>query len=184
MRVWLIRHAATTAVRGITIGAGDPPLSEEGRHEAERLAAGMANRQLSALWASDSRRALETAVIIAAPHHLQVSSTAALREIDFGAWEGRDLSELWTEDPVSAKAWEADIRQTPPSFGESVADLERRVRRFWHAVDLTGEVAVVAHRGSLAALQSVIAGQSFAESFRSPEAWLDARSREGSRPPS
>lgn len=182
MRVWLIRHAATTAPPGLAIGAGDPPLSELGRREAHDLAAGLANRRLGGVWSSDSRRAVETAAIIAASHGLAVMSTAALREIDFGAWEGRHLSELWDEDPAGAQAWEADIRQTPRSFGESVAELELRVRAFWEGLALNGEIAVVAHRGSLAALQSVIVGQPFADSFRVPARWVDAQSLEESPP--
>ncbi|HKW70135.1 MAG TPA: histidine phosphatase family protein [Candidatus Dormibacteraeota bacterium] len=173
MRVWLVRHASTTAVPGITIGAGDPPLSEEGRAQARRLAASLGERPLSRIWASDLTRAVETAVIIAAPHRLSVQTTPALRELDFGMWEGRALSELWRDDRDAALAWEADITDTPATFGESVRQLEVRVREFWSRVELAAEVACVAHRGSLACLQSVITGQPFAECFRSSAPWVE-----------
>ncbi len=114
---------------------------------------------------------METAASVASPHGLRVETSVALREIDFGAWEGRPLSDLWSEDPAAAHAWEADIRRTPSTFGESVADLERRVEGFWSQVRgtlLGGEVAVVGHRGSLAALRALITRQSFASSFGVP----------------
>jgi broad specificity phosphatase PhoE len=174
MRVWLVRHAAPTTPTGITVGAGDPPLSVSGLAHARATAASLAERPVSRVWSSDLRRAIETATLIAAPHGLAVESTPALREFDFGAWEGRDLRDLWREDPLAARAWEADITDAPRSFGESVRDLESRVAEFWRGVVLTGEVAVVAHHGSLAALQSMITGQSFAECFRSPAAWVEA----------
>lgn len=176
MRVWLVRHAAPATPAGITVGAGDPPLSEAGRDQARRIAASLAERPLTRVWSSDLRRAVETASMIAAAHGLEVEETAALRELDFGAWEGRDLRDLWLEDPRAARAWEADIADAPRSFGESVRDLEIRVRDFWGGVVLTGdEVAVVAHHGSLAALQSAITGRRFAECFRDPAAWVEAQ---------
>lgn len=175
MRVWLVRHAASTTPPGITVGAGDPLLSDDGRFRARLIAASLAPRPLVNVWSSDLRRAIETASIIAAPHRLRVETTPALRELDFGEWEGRDLRELWREDPDAARAWEADITDAPASFGESVHDLELRVRDFWSRILLTGEIAVVAHRGSLAALQSAVTGQPFGESFRAPAAWVEAK---------
>jgi broad specificity phosphatase PhoE len=177
MRVWLVRHAAPTTPAGITVGAGDPPLSVAGRAQARAIAASLAERPLTRVWTSDLRRAVETATLIAAPHRLAVESTAALRELDFGAWEGRDLRDLWHEDPDAARAWEADITQAPRTFGESVRDLEQRVRDFWNRIEVTGEIAVVAHRGSLAALQTVITGLPFGECFRAAEAWVEATAR-------
>jgi broad specificity phosphatase PhoE len=174
LKVWLVRHATPATPAGVTVGAGDPPLSELGRAQALRLAASFAARPIVKLFSSDLRRAMETASAIAAPHQLPVVATRALRELDFGAWEGRDLRELWSEDPRAARAWEADIADTPLSFGESVRDLEDRVGGFWGGVALTGEVVVVAHHGSLAALQSLITGQAFAECFRRPAAWVEA----------
>ena len=174
MRVWLIRHGPVVKPPHITIGAGDPPLSDEGRAHAERVALELRPRPLRAVWSSDRRRAVETASIIAAPHRLQVLPTPALRELDFGAWEGRDLRELWHDDPDAARTWEEDITDTPASFGERVDQLLARVGSFWDSAEVSGEVAVVAHRGSLAALQSWIDGRPFAESFRSPSAWVEA----------
>ena len=167
-RVWLIRHAASTAPPGIAAGVGDPGLSELGVTQARGLASRLASAPLRAVWSSDSLRAMQTAEHITTPHGLQVQPARALREIDFGAWAGRDLSELWSEDPAAARAWELDLRRTPGSFGESVDDLEWRVGAFWSAVytmPVGGDIAVVAHRGSLAALRSIITGSAFDDCF-------------------
>lgn len=156
---------------GVAIGASDPPLSELGRAQAMQLAHRLHDRPLSAVWSSDSFRARDTASVVAEPHGLPVHATAALREIDFGSWEGRFLGDLWQEDPEAARAWESDLRRTPPSFGETVAQLELRVAQFWSELEPSsrgGEVAVVAHRGSLAALRAVITRCSFVSAFGSP----------------
>lgn len=168
-RVWLIRHRASTAKRASAIGATDPPLSDEGRAQARQVAALIRGRPLVRMLSSDRERALATARILAAPHGLPVESTDTLRELDFGAWEGRSLGDLWSEEPAAARAWETDIRMTPASFGESVLDLECRVGAFWDSLRPFGreggEVAIVAHAGSLAVLRSIITGETVADAF-------------------
>jgi broad specificity phosphatase PhoE len=170
-RVWLIRHAASVAPTGVAIGATDPPLSELGLAQATQLVGRLRDRALSAVWSSDSLRARDTAELIAASHRLSVQATPALREIDFGSWEGRFLGDLWQEDPEAARAWESDLRKTPAAFGETVAQLELRVARFWSELERSshaGEVAIVAHRGSLAALRALITRCSFVSAFAWP----------------
>jgi broad specificity phosphatase PhoE len=146
----------------------DPPLSEVGRGQAHSAADALADRPLARVFSSDLRRALETARIIAARHRLVVESSTALREIDFGTWEGRDLGDLWLEDSAAARSWELDVRQTPRSFGEDVSSLERRVAAFWRGtLPDGGEVAIVGHGGSLAALRSLISQEPLAQSIAS-----------------
>jgi broad specificity phosphatase PhoE len=120
------------------------------------------------VFSSDLKRALETASIIAARHQLVVESSPALREIDFGTWEGRDLSELWLEDSAAARSWELDVRRTPRSFGEDVISLERRVAAFWRGtLPDEGEIAIVGHGGSLAALRALISHEPLAQAIAS-----------------
>ena len=165
-RVWLVRHGVSAAPEGVAVGSSDPPLSEEGRKQATILAEQLAGAPLSRVFSSDLARALQTARPIAARHRLPVESVPALREIDFGAWEGRALSALWAEERAAAQAWEADITHTPASFSESFAQLERRVLDWWRALQHpTGDIAVVAHRGSLAVLSAAITGRSIEAAF-------------------
>ena len=158
-RLWLIRHGASTAPPGLAIGASDPPLSALGRAQARSVAAALAARPLVRVISSDLRRAAETATAIAARHALAIETSAALREIDFGSWEGRDLGDLWLEDAAAARAWEQDYRQAPRTFGESVSEVEHRVAAFWKQLlplPAIGEIAIVGHGGSLAALRALV----------------------------
>jgi broad specificity phosphatase PhoE len=170
-RVWLVRHAATDAPPGVAIGVTDLPLSPAGRAEADRLAGELALLPLTRIVSSDLRRARETADAIARPHGLGVEQAPGLREIDFGYWEGRSLAALWEEDPDAAAAWEADVRRTPPGFGESFPAFERRVIVCWR--DLTSgrgsaETALVTHRGPLVVLWHLLAGVPLEEAWRIP----------------
>lgn len=157
--LWLVRHGEPDWPGG-ALGWSDPPLTAAGEAQARAAAALLAGRPLAGVYSSDLRRARVLADLVAVPHQLTVTVDARLRELDFGPWEGRRLADLWREHPDAARSWEADLRRTPPQFGESVADVERRVGEFAARLwcDGLGEVAVVAHRGSLAALQALLTG--------------------------
>src|SRR5258708_14804460 len=99
--IWLVRHGETDAPAGTIIGATDTPLGAGGREQARRLALEMAKCPLGLIISSDLQRAADTARAIAEPHHLTIERTAALRELDFGQWEGRSLAELWREAPAA-----------------------------------------------------------------------------------
>jgi broad specificity phosphatase PhoE len=80
--VWLIRHA--DAYRGMGLlaeGTIDPPLSERGREQCERLAARLAPVAVHAVWCSDLLRARQTADAIAAGRELTFGVDPRLREV-------------------------------------------------------------------------------------------------------
>ena len=158
--LWLVRHGQSAAPAGVAVGASDPPLSAAGLAQAQATAADLATQPLTAVYSSDRRRAISTAAVIAGVQGLDVAVDARLNELDFGAWEGRDLAELWQLEPAAAAAWERDLARTPPSFGENLAQLQARVASFWDELRerAGGEVAIVAHRGSLSVLWSIVAG--------------------------
>jgi broad specificity phosphatase PhoE len=166
--VWLVRHGAAEAPEGVAIGRGDPPLSASGRRQAARLAARLAERPLRRVYSSDLRRAVRTAERVAARHDAPVVICPELREIDFGAWEGRALADLWIERPDEAAEWERDLRRVPSGFGERFEALEERVAVFRARLDTSGEAVVVAHRGPLAVLLHQLTSIPLAEAWRVP----------------
>lgn len=93
---YLIRHATTDAVTGRRIAgrAAGVHLNEEGRAEAEALAARLAPETLKAVYSSPLERALETAEPIARTRRLEVQTLDALNELQFGQWTGRTFEEL------------------------------------------------------------------------------------------
>jgi probable phosphoglycerate mutase len=68
----------------------------------------LASEQIDAVIASDLHRAVQTAEYIAQPHHLEVSTTALMRERDWGSFTGRfipDLKgEVWPDDIESEES--------------------------------------------------------------------------------
>jgi len=81
----LVRHAATAwTAQGRFQGQTDIPLSPYGRRQVAALALRLRTETLHLLYASDLRRAWETAQAIATPHALRVEAEPRLREMAFG----------------------------------------------------------------------------------------------------
>jgi broad specificity phosphatase PhoE len=107
-----VRHCATPlTAEDRFAGTTDVPLSAEGRRQAGSLAERLRGEDLAAIYASPLHRTLETAGILAAPHGMEPVAEPALREIDYGRWEGLTRSEvetafqdeyaIWDEDPIT-----------------------------------------------------------------------------------
>jgi len=89
--LFLARHGETDWNRERRVqGHTDIPLNDEGRRQAQRLAARMQGIAIDALVASDLVRASETARIVGDALGLAPVLSAAWREIGLGALEGRD----------------------------------------------------------------------------------------------
>lgn len=87
MTMLLIRHA-TTDLAGTLCGQSDPPLNKQGREQARALAASLQDARLERLYASNLKRAIETAAPLARSE-VPLIVRADLGEIHFGEWEGR-----------------------------------------------------------------------------------------------
>ena len=101
--LYLVRHGETVDnARQIMQGQTQGELNENGIRQAEQVRDEWADRPLDAIVASDLKRSVDTASIIAAPHHLKVETTPLLRERDWGGFTGRyipDLKgEVWPDD--------------------------------------------------------------------------------------
>ncbi len=94
-KLLLVRHGQTLWNHVARYqGHTDIDLSDTGRTQAKLLSMRLAGVSLQAVYASDLRRALDTARIIAEPHDLAVQALPQLREINFGAWEGLTFKEI------------------------------------------------------------------------------------------
>jgi len=114
--ILLVRHGETVDnARQIMQGQTQGELNERGREQARQVAERLAKEHVDAVIASDLRRAIQTAEIIATPHSLPVVSTPLLRERDWGGFTGRYIPELrgevWPDDIESEEALLERARQ-------------------------------------------------------------------------
>lgn len=157
-RVWLWHHGPVDAPQGALVGWLDNPLADptEARHHAAAVAKRLDG--VEAVFASDRRRARQAARPLARALGARLEIDPALREIHYGAWEGRRWPEIRETDPEHFAAYMTDWATTPMPGGESYAALRARVGDWWARLSPTGPIAVVAHGGSLRALAAVLMG--------------------------
>ncbi len=102
----LVRHGASAdAVEGESFemveGQGDPPLSEAGRRQAERVALRLAQELFDALYVTTLRRTAETAEPLVERCGLRPVVEPDLREVYLGEWEGGHLRQKAADrDPL------------------------------------------------------------------------------------
>ncbi len=147
----LVRHGQSTWNRDHRIqGQLDPPLSEAGRRQAEALARRLAGRRLAGFYASDLRRAWETAQAVGSANGLQPEPALGLREIFLGDWEGLRTQELAERFPEAWARWTEEPDWDLVPGGEGAALFETRVVAALDSIferHRHGEVLAVTHGG-------------------------------------
>lgn len=105
---------------------------------------------LKAVYSSGLSRALKSAEIIAEPHRLEPVIVEALKERNFGVWEGMSFDEIREKYPDAFDAWANNPLKFSPMEGESTIDVrERAIEAFNKIVDghKGEEIAIVSHGG-------------------------------------
>jgi len=157
MTIVLCRHGATDAnVSGRILSHSDPSLNALGREQSERAHAALRYVAFDRALSSPMRRCIETLAIVApsVPYRCE----DALREVSFGAWEGRTMAWLDEHDPAGlAKRRHDPVRFRPPG-GESFADASLRLRPVAQTLRALrdGAILVVAHRGTIGVLERLL----------------------------
>jgi broad specificity phosphatase PhoE len=162
LTIHLVRHGDTAqAAEGIFCGDLDPPLTEHGLAQAEKLGKVGTALGLTALYCSPKQRARQTLAPLARAIGLEPTLEAGLREIAYGTWEGRREIEIRESEPEAYAAWHADPALTSPPGGETAFDIAGRalpvlVRiRQRHA---TGSVLLVSHKATVRVLVCALLG--------------------------
>lgn len=168
MKIWFVRHGETEWNRTKRYqGHSDISLNETGRRQAQETAALLANEPLSAIYASDLSRAVETAQFVAQPHELKVQWKQELREIHFGLWEGlryEQIMKKWANE-LSLMYDHPEKGRAPE--GEGFSDLAQRagaaLLEIRKAHQETETIAVVAHGGTIRVLFCLLQGKPLQE---------------------
>ena len=128
-RLLLIRHGESEGNRlGVFVGHTDLPLTDRGRQQAALTAQFLDPYPIDVLYASDLRRAYETALPLAERRGLPVHKDPQLREINGGDWEMKPFKELANLSPDDYRRWSEHLGACRCPGGESVAELQTRIR--------------------------------------------------------
>jgi probable phosphoglycerate mutase len=113
-RVLAVRHGETDwNVENRIQGQLDVPLNALGRWQAQRLALAMSGEAIDAIYTSDLRRTVETAVPTARGRGIEYVTERGLRERGFGVFEGLTFTEIEQRWPEQSARW----RRREPEFG-------------------------------------------------------------------
>lgn len=178
MRLVLVRHGETLSnVRHVLDSRPPgPPLTSEGRQQAERMAQRLAGEPVAAVYASVAVRARQTAELIARPHDLEVIVHDGLHEVDVGDLEGRNDLRSIEEFMSVYRSWHAGNIDIPVPGGESGRQL---LDRFLPVVDRIraehngGLVVLVSHGAAIRLTARTLApnvASTFADAHTVPNA--------------
>jgi broad specificity phosphatase PhoE len=142
----LVRHALYDGLADVLVGRGDARLNARGRQQAKDLADHLAQYGIARVISSPQLRARQTAEPIGETCRLPVETAADFNELDYGAWSGRSFAEL--HDDPRWRGWNEQRATAQPPGGESMGELQARVRRGLKAVaagNPPGPIVIVSH---------------------------------------
>lgn len=168
--LWLLRHPEPEAsVRGRCYGSLDVALSPEGIRQAHAVAGTLAQIPFAAIYASPRRRCQQATGILANGRTCAVETGAALRELDFGDFEGRTYDEIAAKYPEMYQQWMEHPTETQFPGGESFGEMSVRViavARELRSRHAGHSIALVTHGGVIRIILAEALGMAAANIFR------------------
>lgn len=132
---YFMRHGMTASNDADRVaGFTDEPLTPAGRALAVRQAEKLRGIMLGSIWVSTLQRAMETAEAVRAVTDAPCQGVAALRERNWGVWEGASRSVL--------------RRDEKPDGGEGPDEFRARIRAGLVQIEGSGPALIVAHSGT------------------------------------
>ena len=150
--IYLVRHGHTEDSQLVCYRENQVPLSGEGMKQADRLEEYFRDKNISAVYSSPYKRALQTAELMMPGRDIGQENN--FREIDMGIWQGRTFKEiksLWPEDYEERGRKPLDFRAPE---GESFRNCLKRAKEALLEIcsRTEGDLVVVSHSGVIKAL--------------------------------
>jgi len=172
-RLVAVRHGPVAAA-GLCYGRYDVPTINPPMQDAavalERL--GAQRNGARRVVTSPSIRCLHVAELVAQRLALPLVIDADLMELSMGVWEGRRYDDLAAEVPSEFHTWMKHWMKTHAPGGETVADLEHRVRRALERVAGDAPELWFTHGGVIRCLRVILRGASWPDAMRDPVDYL------------
>jgi len=158
----LVRHGETMqSADGHFAGDIDPPLTERGLAQAERVASLATKLDLSAIYVSPKQRARQTSEPVLRACGLRPIVDDGLREIAYGAWEGRKESEIKASEPEVYASWSQDPALVAPPGGESAFAIAARALPILlraRREQAGGRVMFISHKATIRVIACALLG--------------------------
>lgn len=162
-RIYLIRHGeAEGNLYRRFHGWYNSSLTATGLKQLDCLAQRFERVPLDAVYASDLRRACDTAQAVAIPKGLDVQVEPGLRELGVGIYEDLPFGELGHRYPEAKRRFLSCSPHFAPQGGETFHQVAQRMTRsFFHIAQAhpSQSVAIASHSTAIRCLQAALRGK-------------------------
>jgi broad specificity phosphatase PhoE len=149
--LYLLRHGESVANLGRVFAgwAIDPSLSAIGIQQVQRQAEFLKTIEFSAIYSSPLLRARQTAEIVGKQCGVEPLFSDCLREVNVGVLDGKnqDDPQNWSLYEKIIQKWEQGDNNVGFPDGETLNDIETRLRGFLDSVEQKGQerVLIIGH---------------------------------------
>lgn len=147
----LVRHSPTT-LSGVLYGQSDVPVTHEPNEAANIVLAHLPESdmlELYGVFTSPWERTQPLAECLARELRLPLKIDARLSELNFGDWEGRTYKELESQESEAYYHWLNYWRTVSTPQGETLQELQQRVRQWVEELPQTEAPALVITHASV-----------------------------------
>lgn len=153
LKIYLLRHGETVySQRGAYCGALDPELTPEGSQMAEAFAEAYRSIPWTDVYVSPMKRTIETAQPLCDLVGLPMQIRDGLREIGYGAWEGKEQYDVRQHHEQDYIRWLTEPAWNPPTDGETAVQVANRALPVITEIESrykNGNVLVVSHKATI-----------------------------------
>ena len=153
LTLYLLRHGATAFSRtGGFCGNLDPGLTEEGAEMARAFGEAYRNVPWEAVFASPMKRTRATAEPLCAALGIASELREGLKEIAYGAWEGRTAADVEKAFPDDYVHWMTEPAWNAPTGGETAIQVGNRASAVITEIRErhdSGNVLIVSHKATI-----------------------------------
>jgi broad specificity phosphatase PhoE len=146
-RLFLARHGESMANLNKQIsGQLDVSLSAKGKDQSQCLKDVLQNETLTAIYSSNLKRTIETALPTAEHHNLPIQTLENLKERHFGIFQGKTIGKTDFED----KTIEPYKQMNNIEGGENLANFEQRIKSCLNELmaNANDSILIVGHRNT------------------------------------
>ena len=153
LKIYLLRHGETSySQNGTYCGSIDPGLTVEGSQMAQAFANTYKCLSWVQVFVSPQQRAISTAQPLCDVINLPMQIKNGLREINYGAWEGRTQEDVQLHHGEEYIRWLTEPAWNPPTNGETAIQVTNRSLPIITDIESsykTGNVLVVSHKATI-----------------------------------
>lgn len=145
-----MRHAQTSdnLVKRYTGSNDRIGISKEGRKQIKNTIPFLKSKNIQIIFSSPFKRCLQTAMELKKFLKVSLITDERLKEVNYGKWQGLTSEEVKEKFPEIYKARGNDPVNIPPSEGETLLEMQRRVIKAIEEIISTNKNTLVITHGS------------------------------------